>query len=398
MSLTQEQIETLTGRLRPYIDAAGLHVPEYATIRSTLVSAWRGIFGDDLYVEPDSQDGQLIAVFAMALLDTYQALEDIYLGFSPNTAMGENLSRVVKINGIRRKTGSHSTVDVRIVGVPGTTITSGVVRSVAGNRWNLPTEVFIPVAGEVTVTATAQEEGDIAAAADEVNEIATPTRGWQSVNNPAAATAGTNAESDAELRQRQAYSVALPSRTIFAGTLGAVANVEGVQKYTGFENDSDETDTRGSPAHSIAVIVQGGDTQEIASAILHKKTPGCGTFGTTSETITDEDGFTNTIRFSRPVSVPLKAQIMIKAETGYVSSIGDDIRAAVVKYVESLMIGQTGSVSPIVSAAVRAGSFYDVSSVQIAKSSGTLAGDNIPMAFNELASLEVDDVELVVNS
>lgn len=398
MSMTQEQIETLTSNLRPYIDASGLHVPEYATIKNTLITAWRGIFGDDLYVEPDSQDGQLIAVFALALLDTYNALEEIYLGFSPSTATGENLSRVVKINGIRRKTGSHSTVDVRIVGVPGTTIINGVVRSAADNKWDLPPSVVIPASGEIIVTVTAQEKGAVAAAPGEVNEIATPTRGWQTVSNPAAAALGASAESDAELRQRQTYSVALPSRTIFAGTLGAVANVEGVQKYTGFENDSDETDTNGIPAHSIAVIVQGGDAQEIASAILHKKTPGCGTFGTTSETITDADGFTNMIRFSRPVSVALEAQIMITPESGYVSSIGNDIRAAVVEYIENLAIGQAVSVSQLVSVAVRAGSYYDVSSVKIAKAGQTLTASNIAMAFNELAALDIDDVELVVSS
>ena len=100
MALTIDAIETMAAALTPYIDDTGLHVPEYADIKATLESAWRGIYGADIYLEPVSQDGQLIAVFALALLDTYQAMEQVYQGFSPSTASGETLSRVVKINGI----------------------------------------------------------------------------------------------------------------------------------------------------------------------------------------------------------------------------------------------------------------------------------------------------------
>ena len=42
--------------------------------------------------------------------------------------------------------------------------------------------------------------GAVAALAGTITEINTPTRGWVSVTNPAAATVGTPAETDAELR------------------------------------------------------------------------------------------------------------------------------------------------------------------------------------------------------
>ena len=388
MALSQDQIQTLVARLRPYVDETGLHVPEYAEIKNTFVSAWRGVFGDDIYVEPDSQDGQLIAVFALALLDTYQALEDVYLGFSPSTASGEGLSRVVKINGLRRQSGSRSTVDVRIVGQPGTTIDHGVVRSASGDRWNLPAVVVIPVSGEVTVTATAQAEGAIAALAGEVSEIATPTRGWQSVTNMVPAVMGAETESDAALRLRQTYSVAIPSRTIFEGVIGAVLDLPGVLKVRGYENDSDAADDNGIPAHSICIVAQGGSASDIARVIWLKKTPGCGTV------VIDSNGIPSQIRFSRPVEKKLRVTVSITPEVGYVAPTANEIKSAIVKYVTALQIGQDVSISRVTAVVISVASTFDISSITMGIAAAPQASENVVIAYNELATCRVDDIEV----
>ena len=182
-----------------YIDDTGIHLPDYPTVLDHVKGIMHDIYGDDLYIEADSQDGQLCAAFASMMHDTYALCGDVYNAFSPSTAQGAGLSSVVKINGIRRKTASYSTVDLRIVGQVGTIVTGGKAEDVAGQKWLLPARVVIPAEGEITVTATAEVMGDIRAAAGEITKIATPTRGWQTVNNPAAATAGAPVEKDSEL-------------------------------------------------------------------------------------------------------------------------------------------------------------------------------------------------------
>lgn len=395
MALTTEAIETMAASLTPYIDDTGLHVPEYADIKTTLESAWQGIYGSDIYLEPDSQDGQLIAVFALALLDTYQAMEQVYQGFSPSTASGETLSRVVKINGIRRQAGTYSTADVTITGTAGTTITNGVVADVAGQKWNLPATVVIPTSGQIVVTATAQEEGEITAQAGQITKIQTPTRGWQTVTNAAAATMGASTETDAALRLRQAYSVALPSSTILEGTLGAVLSVDGVSKATIYENDTNSTDANGIPAHSISVVAQGGAAADIAQAIWLKKTPGCGTYGTTSEVITDSNGITTTIRFYRPTVTAVAVTVNITPAAGYLAATADDIKAAVAEYINALAIGDDVSIARVTAAAVTAGSAYDVSSVTIGKVGQSQSASNLVIPFNGLATCDVDDISVV---
>ena len=85
---------------------------------------------------------------------------------------------MVKINGLRRKPSGRSTVDLRLVGQAGTVIRGGMAGDAAGKRWLLPDEVAIPQSGEITVTATAEESGDIRAAAGDIVKILTPARGW----------------------------------------------------------------------------------------------------------------------------------------------------------------------------------------------------------------------------
>ena len=395
MALTIDAIETMAASLTPYIDDTGLHVPDYVTIKSTLESAWQGIYGADIYLEPDSQDGQLIAVFALALLDTFQAMEQIYQGFSPSTASGETLSRVVKTNGIRRQAGSYSTADVTITGTAGTTITNGIVEDVAGQKWGLPASVVIPSSGQIVVTATAQDEGEITAQAGQITKIATPTRGWQTVTNAAAATVGAATETDAALRLRQAYSVALPSATILEGTLGAVLSVEGVSKATIYENDTNTTDANGIPAHSISVVAQGGDATEIATAIWLKKTPGCGTYGTTSEVITDGNGISTTINFYRPTITDVAVTVNITPEAGYIAATADAIKEAVAAYVNDLKIGADVSIARVTAAAITAGPAYDVSSVTIGEVGDPQSASNLVIPFNGLALCDVDDITVV---
>ena len=378
-----------------YIDDTGIHLPDYPTVLDHVKGIMHDIYGDDLYIEADSQDGQLCAAFASMMHDTYALCGDVYNAFSPSTAQGVGLSSVVKINGIRRKTASYSTVDLRIVGQVGTIVTSGKAEDVAGQKWLLPARVVIPAEGEITVTATAEvmeNTSDIR----ESGEFDFLGAGWQTVNNPAAATAGAPVEKDSELRGRQAISTAIPSQTPLEATKGAVARLSGVTRSAGYENDTNETDERGIPAHSIAVVAEGGDTAQIAEAIFAKKTPGCGTYGTTTVSVRDEYGEPSQIRFFRATDMPVYARVTLRALSGYLSSTGDTIRKNLAAYINTLGIGEKLYVSRLYTPinAVAAETFY-VESIEIGTSPGVLAAENIAVAFNAVVSCTVEDIEVI---
>lgn len=382
-----------------FVDQSGLHYPDYPTVLTYLQGEYRAIYGADTYLEADSQDGQWVAILALAMFDSMQVAAAVYNSFSPLTAQKDALSRNVKINGIARLVASYSTADLTIIGQAGTTILSGKAKDTLDQTWNLPASVTIPVGGSITVTATAAEVGAVSAAANTINKIATPTLGWQTVNNAAAATIGDPVETDAELRRRQAQSTMIPSLSVMEGIVGAVASLAGVNRYRGYENDTGTTNADGIPAHAISLVVEGGTTQAIAEAIAAKKTPGTATYGTTSYTTYDQYGVPNVINFFRPTTATISIEVSLTARTGYLSTTADAIKAALVAYVADLLIGDDIYISKLyvpanLSNTVSADTF-DVTQIRIKKNSGSWVTTNLTLAFNEIAQTAISNVTVI---
>jgi len=383
------------------ITPTGITAPTYAQVLAYLQTQYQSIYGADIYLEPDSQDGQALAVWALAVSDANAATIAAYLSFSPSTAQYAALSSNVKINGIARAVPSNSQSDVICIGQAGTLITNGIVQDQAGNSWALPASVTIPPAGTITVTATCATVGAVSATAGQINKIITATRGWQSVSNPSDATPGAPVETDPALRARQATSTALPSRTVLEGTIGAVAEVTGVTRYVAYDNSTKVTDANGVPGNSLAMVVEGGDATAIATAIAAQKGPGGGTYGTTTITVLNVYGMPIPISFFRPTYDPIAVAISLKALPGYTSTIGTSVQQAVSDYVNQVAIGggPSGTVewADALTAAnsVPGSSTFKLTALILTGPSGPGAPD-VPLAFNHAASCTPASVVLTV--
>ncbi|EAA8535186.1 hypothetical protein JHU72_001316 [Salmonella enterica] len=386
------------------VTAEGISAPDYQTILDTLTSYFQQIYGSDAYLEPDSKDGQMVALVALAIHDANNTAISVYNCFSPATGYGAALTSNVKINGIARKGATNSTVDLLLTGTAGTTIMNGTVKDTNNVIWRLPASVVIGVDGAVTVTAICSNSGAVAALAGTITTINTPTRGWTSVTNPAAATFGAPAETDAELRIRQGQSVAIPSITPFEGVDGAIANIAGVTRHKLYENDTGKTDGNGLPPHSISAIVDGGDVTEIARTIRGNKGQGVRTWGKTSVTVPDRYGNPHIISFSRPTDVPVYGKITLTVFAGYTSQIGVQIQQAVADYINRLMIGDQVLLSRIYSPAnlgvVSGGNarYYDIQELLIGKSPEAVAAANINIAYDESASCKPENIIITVEA
>lgn len=387
------------------VTAQGISAPDYQTILTTITGYFQQIYGSDAYLEPDSKDGQMVALVALAVHDANNTAVRVYNSFSPSTGMGDALTRNVKINGITRHGATNSTVDLILGGTAGTTITNGSVRDANNVTWNLPASVTIGVDGTTLATATCAASGPVAAVIGSVNQINTPTRGWLSVTNATAAAIGSAAETDAELRKRQGQSVALPALTPFDALDGAIANISGVTRHKLYENDTGAVDDNGLPAHSIAAIVDGGDATEIAQTLRKKKTLGAATYGTTSVSLSDVYGNPVKVSFSRPVSTPIYVDIEIKAFNGYTSSVGEKIINEVVNYINSLGIGNNVYLGRLFSPAnLTTGTdntdsqFYDINSIAIGTSKTAVSASNIAIAYDSVATCSAANISLRVVS
>jgi uncharacterized phage protein gp47/JayE len=368
-----------------FIDEAGVHAPAFSDVLTYLQSGMQGIYGSDIYLGNDSQDGQMLGLLASAINDTNSAVVAAYNAFSPSTAQGAGLASVVKINGLTKQSSSNSTVDQTVVGQAGTTITNGFVTDENNNNWSLPATVEIPPSGTITVTATCQTAGAITAIAGTITKIGTPTRGWQSTTNAEAATVGIAVETDAALRVRQSNSTGLPAQTVMEALVAQLEQLPDVQQVMPFENDTNTTDSNGIPPFNISLVVEGGDVQTIAQTIFNEKTPGVPTFGNTSATVVDKFGRPNTVNFSVPVQLPFEVNLTLTPFTGFTTLIGQNIQAAIIAYAAANAIGANIPFTRLFIPALSAGTTYEITSMEVSINGGAFGANDIDLLFDQIA-------------
>ncbi|MNJ51588.1 hypothetical protein D3C77_468980 [compost metagenome] len=180
-----------------------------------------------------------------------------------------------------------------------------------------------------------------------------------------------------------------------------MATIVGVTRLATYENDTGATDANGIPGHSISLVVEGGDAAEVAKAIADKKTPGTGTFGTTSQTVTDVYGRPITINFFRPTYRAITAAISLKALAGYSSAVGVAVQQAVSDYINAVAIGGdlSGTVewADAITAAnsVPNSNTFKLTALTLTGPGGAGTPD-VPLAFNQAAQSTPASVTITV--
>lgn len=154
------------------------------------------------------------------------------------------------------------------------------------------------------ITFGTVDTGDILLPEGVITNIVKADAGLLSVVNLCTYIAGRDEETDTEFRQSYADKIFNRSSMMLESIRSAILNnVQGVTSVAPYENPTHEWDEYGRPPHSIEIVVDGGDSTEIAQQILQKKAGGINTYGDTSVVLAgayDED---ITIRFSRPTTI-----------------------------------------------------------------------------------------------
>lgn len=363
-------------------------------------------------ITPESPDGQAIDIWSetLALLD--EQVQYAYMSRDPATATGQALNDIAQYANITRQDATFSTAEVVITGVDGTVIPAGnrVRHAETGTAWALDSEVEI--AGPTTANVTATEAGALTASIGTLTEIADPVAGWASVNNEQAAAQGSDEESDNDFRLRRNQSVSLPGANQVDNIFSAVANVDGVTQARVYENSTSSTDANGLSDHSIAIFVQGGDVDEVRSAIAMKKNPGCGMNrengipGEESASTTTPLGNPLDITFFHPELVTIYVAVTI--DTGALSeSTKDEIKQAIVDYSLEGFTGQGDGFTRRgyqIGERVSAGRLYTpvnnivadqgfVESIFVGASASP-ASSSVAIDFNQLAVFDIANIEV----
>ena len=234
-----------------------------------------------------------------------------------------------------------------------------------------------------------------------VDTINTAINGWDSVSN-IKNIVGRDAETDTELRQRWSQSVyARASNMIEAIQANVYRRVDGVTSCLVTENNTDTIDSDGLLPHSIKVIVEGGDEQEIAETIYQYSCRGIDFNGEIEKSVRDSAGVTHVIKFARPVAVKvwLKIEITKDAETEWGNNNINEIRELILEQTNNITVGQDVILQKFI------GTLYNniqgIAFISITACTGEVAGEykqeNIIIKPTEKASFDLSRIEVQIN-
>lgn len=348
--------------------------------------------GEYLQVDFDEDDPFINFINIMNdLISTGWELNEISYGqFNPQLAAGPSLSGLVQLNGITRKQGSPSSAVIQLTGSPGLRVPSGTQVSDANREviWEFTADIYLDsVTGLASATAYSVENGAFNYTTGQINLIVTTSLpGLTSIVNTADSIPGTADESNEALRLRRNDSTTTPAQSIPEAIYASVLNLEGVTLVRVYVNKTLVTDGNGIPAKRIAVVVQGGDNDEIAAAIFVRVGVAVDTYGNTFVTFPDQLQQSNTIYFVRPVEVPIYVDIditIIDASTFPANGV-DLIKSNIVAY------------------SVGGASALGITDVETFDQTGFQPGEDVVVSrlftpINAVPGLKINSVEIGIN-
>lgn len=320
----------------------GFSLKRLADIRNDLVTALNEVTdestGEKLIVDLADADDPLVQIvdsFSDGLTVAWEQVQFAYNQFDPLKSSGGGLSGVVQLNGIRRKSGTFSTVFVSLTGQFNQFIPAGQQITDINNThvWEL-SDILLDGAGLGSGIAVCTTKGPNLAIPGSLVKILTPLAGWKTVTNSVDAIGGTLEETDAELRLRQQVSTSATGASVvdaLYSSLLALADVLFVRIYV---NATMFVDSKGIPAKTVAVVIVGGDDEEISLTIFQKQAIGMATFGNTTTQQEDVQGIIYPIYFTRPdeINIFVLVNVTVVNESVWPDDGSDQIKAAILAY------------------------------------------------------------------
>lgn len=394
---------------------AGFTRDRLPEILATLESRARGIYGSDINLDPATPDGQLLAVFAGAIDDVAQAIEDTYNGRDPDVATGQNLRATCRMNGVDWIAGDYAYVDESMLIAAGAVVPAGTqVQDVDTGAIYASTVAVtgtMPVGGTQTVTCKSVAKGTTSAAG-KVTKIVNPTYGLTTVTNPAPSTVVDAAETDEQLRIRRNLSTASPTAGFVDSIVARLLTVAGIGKVKVWENDQGvvadvKTGDQALPPHSVSVVVSEGPASDIGAAIYATKPPGITSAGSSSVTVNDSQGIAHVMSYTEATPVEYELEITYRARAGAGFGSPDTggeeaVKTALVDWSESNQ-QPSGDVYRYHLAAIAQQAVIGIDGlpamviedVKLCRPSGTPTAADLTLAWNEIGVLLAANITMV---
>ena len=279
--------------------------------------------------------------------------------------------------------GGHPTLTSSVVGT-----TLVIDRNDIFSTVNFTTSVNLGINKVRTIgEVQAVNAGPIEQPANTIDTILTPMLGWDIVINPVAASPGEDRETDEQLRLRFRNGKFDRATNTYDAIYSALINLDNVTEVTIYENDTSVVDGNGVPAHSFLPIVSGGLSQAIGNAIWENKPTGILSYGNTSVNVTDIQGGTHVVSFSRPNPVVVYITIDITTDVNFPANGNDAIRSAVIAYFSANFGTGDDVIYSRLYTPINSVPGHEVNGLFIGTSPSPAGVVNIPISFDSIASI-----------
>lgn len=319
------------------LTTAGFEIKRTADIVDDLRARVTAAFGPDTLTGADSVLGQLIAAFAIELGQVWELAGQTYDALDPDASEGVMLDNHGALVGVRREGATFSTGTVTLTGDASTVVPAGTVFEVAatGARFELIADATIGAGGTVDATVNGVTTGPLEALAGSLTTIVTPVDGLDSVTNATDITPGRDVESDAEYRVRRGEALQATGAAVDLAIRGAL--LDDFDHLTDVIVRSNRTltdpDADGIPAKAFEAILypDAGDAAldlQLAEAIFRLQPVGIEAHGDKVFTVTDDEGYSQTVKFSYATEVDYYVAATVTAGATYPADGDAQVAAA----------------------------------------------------------------------
>jgi len=392
------------------LTAFGFWKKPLARIVTELEEDLRAELGDTLNTKSGPVH-QLIGTFASPLAEQWELLEQAAAAVDRNAAEGALLDAVGSLTGTPRAAATPSTVTLTLTLGANVSVPIGSVVS----RTGTPTTRFVTTslastisgpAASVDVTAECETTGPVEAPASTLTVIETPVAGWTAVTNALDATLGTDEELDEPYRVRQVAELEASGAGTIDTIRARVLRVDGVVDVLAYENRTAVTNGDGLPPYSFEIVVWDGAgldalDADIGAAIWETQPATGRSYGTTSETVTDEAGGLQSVSFSRATlsDVYLEIQLDVSTSAGWVAGLADTIKSALATWGDAnLGVGDDLARSRLYSVIHGVSpSITNVPAILTGWTASPLTAADLTVAIREVADIDTSRIVITPN-
>lgn len=240
------------------------------------------------------------------------------------------------------------------------------------------------------------ETGELAAAPLEIDTIVTPVSGWLAISNPAAASVGSDIETDDALRLRRQGALAVSGSASILAIRSNLLELTYLTAAVVIENDTLTTTVVGGktlPPKSFAAIVTPStltteQQQEVAQTIYETAPAGIEIVGT--DVVADvegTDGFVKVVAFDYATPLDVDVVTTVVLASGFVlANVEGSIQTLIENYFNNLTVGE--AVRTLDLAALVA-TVVGVNGASFTLNGG---GADIEPLLSEIATLDVNSV------